>query len=126
MVKMGLRIIVVRIMLALLIIMVILLDNNNNNYNNVIITPTFPSFQTFFKKHLHPASSFSSYHTRKQIFDLPRQVRAIFTSLIDLYPHHNHIRHNISLNTRHTYHFQPINTLSPGRTVNRQFRSKHS
>ena len=61
----------------------------------------------------------------KQIFDLPRQVRSIFTSLIDLYPYHNHIRHNISLNTRHAYHFQPINTLYPGGTVNRQFRSKY-
>ena len=90
---------------------------------NPIWTPTFPSFRTLFKKHLHPANSFSSYTTRgKQIFDLPWQVRSIFTSLVDLYPYHNHIRHNISLNTRHAYHFQPINTLFPGGTVKRQFR----
>ena len=79
---------------------------------NPIWTPMFPSFRTLFKKHLHPANSFSSYHTRKTDLRTTSASTINFTSLIDLYLYHNHIRHNISLNTRHAYHFQPINTPS--------------
>ena len=78
---------------------------------NPIWTPTFPSFWTLFKKHLHPANSFSSYHTRKTDLRSTSASTINFYIFNRLYSYHNHIRLDIT-----SHSIQDTHTISSPQT----------